>query len=70
MIAAIVVPLGCLSRPRTASCLVPPPVGPEALANFAGFFARLVGAIFTLRVCCGVPSRFVLEFDVAQSPAT
>src|SRR5437016_9543394 len=30
MIEAIVVPLGCLSRPRTASCLVPRRVEPEA----------------------------------------
>src|SRR6476659_5392393 len=43
MIAAIVVPLGCLSRPRTVSCLVPPRVEPEAT-----FFARLAGTTFVL----------------------
>jgi len=49
MIAAIVVPLGCLSSPRTVSCLVPPPVEPEAAFSFfAGFFARLAGATFVL----------------------
>ena len=43
MIAAIVVPLGCLSRPRTISCLVPPRVEPEAtFPLFAGFFAGMV----------------------------
>src|SRR5262245_19403187 len=38
--AAIVTPLGCLSRARTASCLVPPRVEPEAMfPGLAGFFA-------------------------------
>src|SRR5258708_6833847 len=47
MIAAIVVPLGCLSSPRTVSCLVPPRAEPEAtFPFFAGFFARLVVATF------------------------
>src|ERR1700716_2728883 len=49
MIAAIVVPLVCLSSPRTFSCLVPPRVEPEAtLPFFAGFFARLAGVTFVL----------------------
>src|SRR5438477_1247869 len=49
MIAAIVVPLGCLSRPMTVSCLVPPRVEPEAtFSTFADFFARLAGATFVL----------------------
>src|SRR5256884_8521216 len=49
VIAAIVVPLGCLSRPRTVSCLVPPRVEAEGtFSNFAGFFARLAGATFVL----------------------
>src|SRR5215467_539903 len=49
MIAAIVVPLGCLSSPRTDSCLVPPRVEPEATFRpFAGFFARLAGVTFVL----------------------
>ena len=43
MMAAIVVPLGCLSRARTASCLVPPRVEPEGMVpSFAGRFARLL----------------------------
>ena len=37
MMAAIVVPLGCLSRARTASCLVSPRV--EAKGMFPGFAA-------------------------------
>src|ERR1700704_4091259 len=49
MIAAIVVPLGCLSRSRTFSCLVPPRVEPEAdFPCFVGFFAYLAGAAFVL----------------------
>src|SRR2546426_9633000 len=41
MIAAIVVPLGCLSRVRTASCLVTPWPEDEGLfAGLAGCFAR------------------------------
>src|SRR5205807_6671316 len=49
MIAAIVVPLGCLSSPRTVPCLVPPRVEPEApFPLFADFFARLAGATFVL----------------------
>ena len=45
MIAAIVAPLGCLSSPRTVSCLVPPRAEPEAaFSSFADFFARLAGA--------------------------
>src|SRR5256885_15482562 len=49
MIAAIVVPLGCLSRPMTVSCLVPPRVEPEAtFSTFADFFARLAGTTFVL----------------------
>src|SRR6266851_4815300 len=50
MIAAIVAPLGCLSRVRTVSCLVPLRLEPEAafFPSFAGFFSRLVGATFVL----------------------
>jgi hypothetical protein len=47
MIAAIVVPFGCLSNPSTVSCLVPPGVEFEAtFPLFEGFFARLAGATF------------------------
>src|SRR2546423_14329380 len=43
MMAAIVVPLGCLSRARMASCLVPPRVEPKGMfEGFAGLFARLL----------------------------
>ena len=41
MIAAIVAPLGCPSRARTASCLVPPRLEEEGvLPGFAGVFGR------------------------------
>src|ERR1700730_15835782 len=44
MRAAIVVPWGCLSRARTASCLVPPRVEPAGtFSGFEGLFARLLG---------------------------
>src|SRR5262249_30853601 len=47
MMAAIVVPLGCLSRVRTASCLVPLRIEPEGMfPGFAGFFARLARTSF------------------------
>src|SRR5262249_31261216 len=47
MIAAIVAPFGCLSRARTASCLVPVRVEAEApLPDLARVFARLVRAAF------------------------
>src|SRR5208282_377793 len=43
MMAAIVAPFGCLSRVRTASCLVPPRLEDEAvLPGFASLFARLL----------------------------
>jgi hypothetical protein len=43
IMAAIVVPLGCLSRARTASCLVPLRVEPKGMVpGFAGLFARLL----------------------------
>src|SRR5437899_1020586 len=48
MIATIVVPLGCLSRLRTASCLVRPRIEAEAFSILEGFFARLAGATFIL----------------------
>src|ERR1700742_4063906 len=49
MIAAIVAPLGCLSSPRTVSCLVPPRGEREAaFPLFADFFARWAGATFVL----------------------
>src|SRR5271166_432682 len=45
MIVAIVAPLGCLSRARTASCLVQLRVEPdETVPGFAGLFARLLAS--------------------------
>src|SRR5580704_12974104 len=42
IMAVIVVPLGCLSKARTASCLVPLRVEPEGMVpGFAGLFVRL-----------------------------
>src|SRR5438309_8837862 len=50
MMAAIVVPWGCLSRASTASCLVPPRVEPETIfRGFAGFLARLTRLLAVLR---------------------
>src|SRR5438094_1767033 len=49
IIAAIVVPLGCLSSLRTVSCLVPVRLEPEVtFPFFAGLFARFAGATFVL----------------------
>src|SRR4029079_15749184 len=54
MIAAIVVPLACLSRPRTVSCLVRPRAKPEVtFPGFAGFFPRFENA----RDGCGCHGR-------------
>src|SRR5882724_1147803 len=64
MIATIVVPLGCLSRPRTVSCLVPPRVEPEVtFFSFTGFFARLAGATFALLgvLRCDILGSFLLR---------
>src|SRR5215813_9295335 len=59
MIAAIVVPLGRLSSPRTVSCLVPPRVEPEtAFPVFAALFVCLAGAAFVL--------LGVLRCDISQ----
>src|SRR5262249_51981397 len=56
MMAAIVVPLGCRSRARTASCLVPPPVEPVGLfGGFACLFALLfarAGLVFVWVLLC------------------
>src|SRR5215467_10804602 len=70
MIAAIVVPLGCLSSPTTVSCLVSPRVEAEAtFSSFAGFFARSASAIFVLSgvVRCDI-SEF-LPVATAQAPS-
>jgi hypothetical protein len=43
MMVVIVVPLGCLSKVRTASCLVPLRFEPEEMfPGFAGLFAPLL----------------------------
>src|SRR5262245_29086860 len=71
MIAAIVAPLGCLSRARTASCLVPLRVEPAAVfPGFAGFFARLSCASFVLLgvLRCDILGSFRLRRHQTPSP--
>src|ERR1700731_4388600 len=62
MIVAIVVPLGCLSRARTASCLVPLRVEPkEMFEGFAGLFARLLARanlVFVGILLCDIRGSF------------
>src|SRR6266436_10289819 len=70
VIAAIVVPLGCLSRPRTVSCLVPPRVEAEGtFSNFAGFFARLAGATFVLLGVLRCDIFEILSVATAHAPS-
>src|SRR5258705_12975274 len=70
MIAAIVVPLGSLSRPRTVSCLVPPRVEPEAnFSCFAGFFVRLAGAAFLLVDVLRCDIFQILSVATAHTPS-
>src|SRR5689334_591166 len=70
MIAAIVAPLGCLSSPRTVSCLVPPRVEPEATFPLcAGFFARLAGATFVLLGVLRCDIFQILSVATAQAPS-
>src|SRR2546421_2439712 len=70
MIAAIVVPLGCLSSPRTVSCLVPPRAEPEAtFPSFAGFFARLAGATFVLLGVLRCDIFEILSVVTVQTPS-
>ena len=49
---------GCLSRARTASCLVPPRVESERMfPGFAGRFARLLARanlVFVVILLCGI----------------
>src|SRR4030088_1473450 len=68
MMAAIVIPLGCLSRARTASCLVPPRVEPEGMVpGFVGLFARLLAR--TNLVFVGIlPCDILGSFSVATAP--
>src|SRR6185369_13885395 len=70
MIAAIVVPLACLSRPRTVSCLVRPRVEPEAtLTLLAGFFARLGDAPFSLLAVLRCDIFEILSLATAHAPS-
>jgi len=68
MMAAIVVPFGCLSRARTASCLVPPRV--EAGGTVLGLtspFARLLArenSVFLGVLLCDICG----SFSVATAP--
>src|SRR5450631_1013526 len=68
MMAAIVVPLGCLSRARIASCLVPPRVEPEGMfLGFAGLFVRLfarANLVFVRMLLCDIRG----SFSVATAP--
>jgi hypothetical protein len=58
MMAAIETPLGCLSRARTASCLVPLRVEPKwPLPDFRGLFARFfvrAGLVFLEILLCDI----------------
>src|SRR6516165_8196023 len=66
---AIVAPAGCLSRARTASCLVPPRVEPVGL--FPGFFApRLARTSLVLlgALRCDIFGSFQLRRHHAPSP--
>src|SRR5215467_1451100 len=70
MIAAIVVPLGCLSSPRTVSCLVPPRLEPEAaFSSFADFFARLAGATLVLLGVLRCDIFQILSAATAHAPS-
>jgi hypothetical protein len=68
MIAAIVVPLGCLSKARTAPCFVPLLVTLEGIfPGFAGFVERLLARAnlaFVMVLLCGICG----SFSVATAP--
>src|SRR5450759_24892 len=68
MMAAIVVPSGCLSRARIASCLVPPRVEPDGMfLGFAGLFVRLfarANLVFVRMVLVDICG----SFSVATAP--
>src|SRR6202040_1541376 len=68
MMAAIVVPFGCLSRARTASCLVPLRVERKGMVpGFAGRFARLLARATS--VFLGVlPCDILGSFSVCAAP--
>src|ERR1700731_1197178 len=68
IIVAIVVPLGCLSRARTASCLVPLRV---MFPGFAGCFARLLARanlVFLGVLLCDIEDPFRLQRHQAPPP--
>src|SRR4051812_37885879 len=70
MIAAIVIPLVCLSSPRTVSCLVPPRVESEATLPFlACFFARLAGATFVWLDVLRSDMSQILSVATAHAPS-
>src|SRR5215470_13313843 len=71
MIVAIVVPLGCLRRARTASCLVPARVEPdEMFLIFAGFLAPLPRSSFVFLdvLLCNILGSFRLRRHHVPSP--
>jgi hypothetical protein len=70
MMAAIVAPLGCLSRVRITSCLVPPRLEDEGmLPGLAGLCARPLGRL-SYRGFCGATFEdpFRLRRHLAPSP--
>jgi hypothetical protein len=70
MIAAIVVPLGCLSNPRTISCFVPLRLETEAAFPVcAGFFASLADAAFVLLGMLRCDISQTLSVATAQAPS-
>src|SRR5436190_10235507 len=70
MIAAIVVPLGCLSSPRTISCLLPPRAESEAtFPLFALCFACLVGTALVLLAVLRCDISQLLSIATAQAPS-
>jgi hypothetical protein len=70
MIAVIVVPVGCLSRPRTVSCLVSPRVEREAtFSSFAVLFARLACASLVFAECVAVRHLKILSVATAHAPS-
>jgi hypothetical protein len=70
MIAAIVVPLGCLSSPRTVSCLVLPRLEPEAtFPLLAAFFACLARSTFVLLGVLRCDIFQILSVATAHAPS-
>src|SRR5215470_9939470 len=70
MIAAIVVPLGCLSSPTTVSCLVARRLEPEAVfSSFAELFPRQADTAFMLRGVLRCDIFEILSVATAHAPS-